>query len=400
MFDIHCNCQCSSEEEASEEIRDNDAYIKALLEETPGGHPDRNPKRDLERIKAAYKECSENRRFEIERYWGRSTYFSVFLGAILVAVGGVVSWETDKITDLWLEAKTIKAIALFILTYVGTLLSLVWFYVGKGSKEWQKVYEMRMYYLENYVTGGFHKIFSVPNEVEDEGNRVYPNPLFSLREYPYSVSKLNLVVSLSAFIIWGILWIFYSAYLYSHFLEDGVGMEISNSFYNNKYIYIIGGVIGGILLYRPIRKWICDFIKTIYHHSKCLRCILKALILILVALIFYCLSDYFFKEKESSTIYRESILILFFIGLYWLYKIRRITPSFIIDFIGRKNVEIKGVSNHKFIYLKRDINNTCTDLATASKYFMPLFNIGKLMIGLLFLIHLSRALICLLFNIK
>ncbi len=303
----------ATEEEDENEIQKKNSQIESKYKE---------------QIVGAYRECSDNRRFEIERYWGRSTYFSVCLGAILVAFFGVITWDVAFNNLHYL----LKNIILLVLSYVATVLSLVWYYVGKGSKEWQEVYEMRMYYLENSVTGGFHKIFSVPDEVHNNGNRVYPKGYFNLKPYPYSVSKLNLVISLTAFVIWAVVYLCVFVCLYK-FVENP--SELSKEFYLSLLM-------------------IATFLSLLFGHSIFLErdfILVKVLFWLIISLVFGGISWFFLLLIYSITSYNPTLLLVFLSSILWLYQIRDTTYSFIIDLLKSDNGTIvQGVEHQQFSY--------------------------------------------------
>ena len=94
------------------------------------------------------------RKFEIELYWKRATYFWTL---IATAIGGFTLLLNVEITKLDLLAQQLRPILLQILAAVAFLFSLGWYLVNKGSKFWQRNWEAHVDVLENEFTGPLYK---------------------------------------------------------------------------------------------------------------------------------------------------------------------------------------------------------------------------------------------------
>ncbi len=132
-------------------------------------------------IKKAYEVALETRKFEIEMYWKRATYFWAFIGAIFVAYFAILSKE-NLLTSL-------LPIAISLL---GVIFSIGWYFVNRGSKLWQENWERNIEFLEEYVTGPLFKTIVVPNM----------DWIKLTKSYPYSVSKVNILLSLITTVFW------------------------------------------------------------------------------------------------------------------------------------------------------------------------------------------------------
>ena len=66
------------------------------------------------------------RKFEIELYWKRATYFWTFIAATFTGYALVYTKGGDN-----------KEIILLLFSCLGLLFSFAWFLVNKGSKYWQ-----------------------------------------------------------------------------------------------------------------------------------------------------------------------------------------------------------------------------------------------------------------------
>lgn len=97
--------------------------------------------------KAALARAHEIRRFEIELYWKRASYFWVLQAAVFAAVGFM--WQSS-------EAATVPVIAV-ALAALGLLTSLAGWLSAKGSKFWQENWEHHIDMLEDEFEGRLHK---------------------------------------------------------------------------------------------------------------------------------------------------------------------------------------------------------------------------------------------------
>lgn len=135
----------------------------------------------------AFKYALETRKFEIELYWKRATYFWTFIGAIFagffVAYASINSYRTDL---------------LVILCCMGMVFSFAWFCVNKGSKFWQENWENHVDLLEESNVGPLFKI--VISRDYDSKWRMFKS--YFTGPGPYSVSKINQLISLFVFILW------------------------------------------------------------------------------------------------------------------------------------------------------------------------------------------------------
>jgi hypothetical protein len=121
------------------------------------------------------------RRFEIELYWKRATYFWAFI----IAMGGAyihLSSRPNPSHDI-----------LVLISCLGLLFSIGWYLVGRGSKYWQETWEKHVMWLEDVRTGPLYKTVNGPKSCS----------FFKLlKGYPYSVSQLNSLLSIFVIIVW------------------------------------------------------------------------------------------------------------------------------------------------------------------------------------------------------
>lgn len=128
------------------------------------------------------------RKFEIELYWKRATYFWTFIGATLAGFFAVQASAATNKQDLSV-----------ILSCLGMVFSFGWICVNRGSKYWQENWEKHVDLLEDKVTGPLYKIVISRNKINKKSEK-----LIHLATGPsaISVSKVNQLISLYVFILW------------------------------------------------------------------------------------------------------------------------------------------------------------------------------------------------------
>ena len=151
--------------------------------------------------KEALKHALDIRKFEIELYWKRATYFWTFIAAALAGYAVI-----QRISDT-----TIKAELSLLLVCLGVIFSLAWYLANRGSKFWQNNWERHVDMLENEVIGPLYK--TIISEKKEETN-VIKSILISTGEF--SVTKINQILSFFILMVWVLLffksyyWAFYS----------------------------------------------------------------------------------------------------------------------------------------------------------------------------------------------
>lgn len=123
------------------------------------------------------------RKFEIDLYWKRAAYFWGFMIAIFAAYFIVID-PTKKISPLHQ----------CLIPCLGFIFSLSWYLVNRGSGYWLTHWERIIDAVETYLSMSLYKA----NLQESKPYRLDSN-------YPHSVSRINLIVSLSICIVWSLL---------------------------------------------------------------------------------------------------------------------------------------------------------------------------------------------------
>jgi hypothetical protein len=136
------------------------------------------------RAGAALQYAHDIRKFEIELYWKRAAYFWAFIAASFAGYGLASSGATQRV---WLTV---------LFSSLGLVFSFTWYLVNRGSKFWQNNWERHVDFLENMTVGPLYKIVargSESNVLTDAG--------------PFSVSRLNQMLSVFVAAVWVILFI-------------------------------------------------------------------------------------------------------------------------------------------------------------------------------------------------
>jgi hypothetical protein len=151
-----------------------------------------------ETLEKALDVAIKHRDFEISHYWKRAAYFWAFI--TLTASGYFFLLENAFDVNIDCDAVDAKFACamqyafLYAISIAGIVLSFAWYFVNKGSKFWQDNWEMIIYKLENEIPSKLHQIY-YDSEKNSHG-------CFLLRPKRYSVSKINLILSLFSVVFW------------------------------------------------------------------------------------------------------------------------------------------------------------------------------------------------------
>jgi hypothetical protein len=170
---------------------------KQYFEDFPGDNQQDSPHY------LAFNQALDNRQFEIDLYWKRAAYFWTFIAA---AFAGYFVLEKDEAYQS----------LIYVVTCLGFLFSLAWYFVNRGSKFWQQNWEMHVDLLEDKITGPLYKRVIQPRKYD----------FWNLTDaYPFSVSKINQILSLLVALVWLVLMVRTAAiviwYGSTHFLTIG-----------------------------------------------------------------------------------------------------------------------------------------------------------------------------------
>jgi len=134
------------------------------------------------KLKSALEKAHDIRKFEIELYWKRATYFWVFIAAVFT--GYFTLLKSDQL---------IESDYFFILHCLGLVFSFAFYLVNRASKYWQVNWEKHVDMLEDKITGPLYKTTFNTNEYK-----------LSKILGPLNISptRINEILSLYIFFIW------------------------------------------------------------------------------------------------------------------------------------------------------------------------------------------------------
>jgi hypothetical protein len=140
---------------------------------------------DSTKLEKALKYAHDIRKFEIDLYWRRGTYFWTF---IALAFTGYSLLEKEYIASDHLEF-TLQ----FTTACLGFLFSWAWHCVNRGSHFWQRNWETHVDLLEDKVTGPLYKTVLTTQDSN------FCNPI---APYSFSPAKINHILSLVVSGVW------------------------------------------------------------------------------------------------------------------------------------------------------------------------------------------------------
>ncbi|MGK4321669.1 RipA family octameric membrane protein [Citrobacter youngae] len=131
------------------------------------------------------------RKFEIDLYWKRASYFWAFIAATFAGFITLQASSSVNKTDLSI-----------ILCCLGVIFSTGWLCVNRGSKHWQENWENHVDMLEDSSIGPLYKVVltrPMPKGFQEHCEHLLTGPT------SFSVSKINQLISLFVTILWVVL---------------------------------------------------------------------------------------------------------------------------------------------------------------------------------------------------
>jgi hypothetical protein len=147
---------------------------------------------ESKKLKAAFDQVSDIRKFEIELYWKRSGYFWAFIAFAFAGYFAILSSEN-------IPSKFFMS---FVLSSIGFVFTFAWYLVNRGSKYWQENWENHLDLLEDEITGPLYKTLLERPGFISLSEKLVTGPL------SISVSKINQWVSVYVLSIWILLSIY------------------------------------------------------------------------------------------------------------------------------------------------------------------------------------------------
>lgn len=142
-----------------------------------------------DKAEKALEKALDIRKFEIDLYWKRATYFWTLNAGAFAGYAAVAHNPTPSETNL-----------LLVIACFGFVLSFGWYLVNRGSKQWQQNWEYHVDMLEDPVIGPLYK--TVMMDHEPRGMNVKTLKHWLTGAGRFSVSKINIIISLFVVLIW------------------------------------------------------------------------------------------------------------------------------------------------------------------------------------------------------
>ncbi len=194
---------------------DDSEYITRLFAKKEKSKINKNNEQ-INPLEEAYKQASDIRKFEIELFWSRGTYYWAFILAAFTAHFSLFGLlfsnsccESTKGISLknMCDLPGFSLLALALTVLICFFFSLAWTLVNKGSKFWQKNWEAHIDALEDQVTGKLYKTYLNTN-LKGEGSE-FDESFLSTKAYDFSVTKITILTSIFLTIISGCMFLFY-----------------------------------------------------------------------------------------------------------------------------------------------------------------------------------------------
>ena len=149
------------------------------------------------------------RDFELTHLWQRSVFLGAFLLACFASYGGLVVAVLGR-GNLGLDGRWIANGAAFGICFVGTVLSLLWIMMAKGSKAWYELYENAIVALANRYRDSFetdiHRLEGRKWEkIEGFEWPDISDSLLNTKGGAYSPSKINAAIGFVSLGVWIVL---------------------------------------------------------------------------------------------------------------------------------------------------------------------------------------------------
>ena len=134
------------------------------------------------------KQILDIRKFEIELYWKRTSFFWTIIGAIIAGYFIAFSKLDSSLNSLKI---------LFSLANLGLIFSIGWYFVNRGSKYWQVNWEKHLDTIEDDIIGPLYKT-TISRKYYGTTKQFFR----LVSPFPFSVSKINQVLNLVLIGFW------------------------------------------------------------------------------------------------------------------------------------------------------------------------------------------------------
>lgn len=145
-------------------------------------------------LKELREEFYKIRKFEIQNLWQRSIFLATFIVLLFTGYGAFF----EKLMSYDGLQSIIGHIICCLLALTGSIFSMLWIMMAKGSKAWYEIYERRIHNIEQETT------LSIPKKyrMDKEAPWTLDNSLLSRKPGAYSVSRINILLGQVLWVIW------------------------------------------------------------------------------------------------------------------------------------------------------------------------------------------------------
>ena len=145
-------------------------------------------------LKEIRKDYYKIRKFEIQNLWQRSIFLATFIVLLFTGYGTLL----EKLMSYDGLQSIIGHIICCLLALTGSIFSILWIMMAKGSKAWFEIYESKIGDIEKEI------ILNIPEDHRMQGGspEKLNNSLRSWDPGAYSVSKINILIGQELWVIW------------------------------------------------------------------------------------------------------------------------------------------------------------------------------------------------------
>ena len=145
-------------------------------------------------LKELREEFYKIRKFEIQNLWQRSIFLATFIVLLFTGYGAFF----EKLMSYDGLQSIIGHIICCLLALTGSIFSMLWIMMAKGSKAWYEIYERRIHNIEQETTLNIPKKY----RMDKEAPWTIDNSLLSRKPGAYSVSRINILLGQVLWVIW------------------------------------------------------------------------------------------------------------------------------------------------------------------------------------------------------
>ena len=145
-------------------------------------------------LKELREEFYKIRKFEIQNLWQRSIFLATFIVLLFTGYGAFF----EKLMSYDGLQSIIGHIICCLLALTGSIFSMLWIMMAKGSKVWYEIYERRIHNIEQETTLNIPKKY----RMDKEAPWTLDNSLLSRKPGAYSVSRINILLGQVLWVIW------------------------------------------------------------------------------------------------------------------------------------------------------------------------------------------------------